>query len=399
MIMSIKFLDIAPTLPASIALVYVLSFTNAWDLVLPRRVFQTVNATTVDGQIQPSDEEANRQNSGSLKNRVGTLDIPSYLLYMGHWHLTTGKLFSDKQCSSNDVCLGQIGLVAAELGVYYHCTGHWLQRQLILLAAAWACMIVRSPWPTRHTVFDAMLSLIITATAIRAILPQRRPRADPDPVDLAITKSSSTPLASESGKKSRHLLVHFHIFSAALLLVFLLDGHSILEKLPASPVFQNVCVSVVLLGLRQQVENWRASSQRGQNLYQHVRAYLCRSYTSIPQFVREGFLRPLVGLAPLFIFGALTSFLTSCFGFRYLILGLPCTGPSFRDGGILGAFIYMIVACANLVLRRREIGEDQSLRTRRFNIAVLAAFGQTVTGFAGVAGVLYAIRVLKDWDL
>ncbi|THY45962.1 hypothetical protein D6C99_06272 [Aureobasidium pullulans] len=115
--MSIKFLDVAPALPASIALIYVLSFTNAWDLVLPRRVFQTVNATTVDGQIQPSAEEANRQNSGSLKNRVGTLDIPSYLLYMGHWHLTTGKLFSDKQCSSNDVCIGQIALVAAELGV------------------------------------------------------------------------------------------------------------------------------------------------------------------------------------------------------------------------------------------------------------------------------------------
>ncbi|KAL2030074.1 hypothetical protein VTO58DRAFT_109267 [Aureobasidium pullulans] len=228
--MSIKFLDIAPTLPASIALVYVLSFTNAWDLVLPRRVFQTVNATAVDGQIQPSDEEANRQNSGSLKNRVGTLDVPSYLLYMGHWHLTTGKLFSDKQCSSNDVCIGQIALVAAELGVYYYCTGHWLQRQLILLAAAWVCMIVRSPWPTQHTVFDAMLSLIITATAIRAILPQRRPRADPDPVDLAISKSSSTPLASESGKKSRHLLVHFHIFSVALLLVFLLDAHFILRN-------------------------------------------------------------------------------------------------------------------------------------------------------------------------
>jgi len=156
--MSVKFLDIAPALPASVAFVYVTSFTNVWNHVLPSWINAEASDVQINCKPQMLDEEAKGQNPTSIPDRKSPLEASSFLLHMGHHSLTTTKFFSDDQSCSINACIGQLGLVVAELAVYYYRTGIWVQNQLILLGACWACMIIRSLWPTLHPVFDELSS-------------------------------------------------------------------------------------------------------------------------------------------------------------------------------------------------------------------------------------------------
>ncbi|THW78158.1 hypothetical protein D6D18_09767 [Aureobasidium pullulans] len=145
--MSVKFLDIAPALPASVAFVYVTSFTNVWNHVLPSWINAEASDVQINCKPQMLDEEAKGQNPTSIPDRKSPLEASSFLLHMGHHSLTTTKFFSDDQSCSINACIGQLGLVVAELAVYYYRTGIWVQNQLILLGACWASTAIGATLP------------------------------------------------------------------------------------------------------------------------------------------------------------------------------------------------------------------------------------------------------------
>lgn len=391
--MSVKFLDIAPALPASVALVYVTSFTNVWNHVLPSWINAEASDVQINCKPQMLDEEAKGQNPTSIPDRKSPLEASSFLLHMGHHSLTTSKFFSDDQSCSINACIGQLGLLVAELAVYYYRTGIWVQNQLILLGACWACMIIRSLWPTLHLVFDELSSLLIAATAIGAILPRDSPKeSKPYSADQKTSESSTgASLTRGEEKGPQRLLVHMHIFSVTMLLIFLLDRHG-LSSPTGYLAWRRLWIPILLITLRGAIEDWRVTGQYSRAFTSHVQAWIHKTYASMPQNAYWGIYRPLSAIAPFLICGAMTSFLTSCLGFQYLILGLPRTGPSFRDGGMLGAIVFVSVACVVLVLRGRDMGQGTDLRMWRYNMAILAAFGQTVTGLVGFAGVLFVLK-------
>ncbi|KEQ85263.1 hypothetical protein M438DRAFT_354360 [Aureobasidium pullulans EXF-150] len=334
--MSVKFLDIAPALPASVALVYVTSFTNVWNHVLPSWINAEASDVQINCKPQMLDEEAKGQNPTSIPDRKSPLEASSFLLHMGHHSLTTTKFFSDDQSCSINACI---------------------------------------------------------ATAIGAILPQDSPKESKTYSADQKTSESSTGASLTTGeeKEPQRLLVHMHIFSVTALLIFLLDRHG-LSSPTGYLAWRRLWIPILLITLRGAIEDWRVTGQYSRAFTSHVQAWIHKTYAFMPQNAYWGIYRPLSAIAPFLICGAMTSFLTSCLGFQYLILGLPRTGPSFRDGGMLGAIVYVSVACVVLVLRGRDMGQGTDMRMWRYNMAILAAFGQTVTGLVGFAGVLFVLK-------
>ena len=190
---------------------------------------------------------------------------------------------------------------------------------------------------------------------------------------------------------------HFHIFSVSLLLVHLLHDYPVLSSwlldyAPWMGPFSPFWIPFGLLYLRNGVQGWYKTHQNDQTFLQHVQAFTSLVYTLAPQELLCGIILPLLTLGTWLLLFFAASYLTSCLGFRYLFLGCPRTAPQFLDAGTSGGCLYAIFTAVHLLRRAEKIKADRPDGTYRFSLALIVAFGQSVTAVTAVATIAYMVR-------
>jgi len=393
--MSVSYLDIAPFMPASVALLYIAFVTFEWEKSFNRRI---LGWTPRMGQHQDSlllMEKSRTQYKQERKQTIASHVINAALPIL-HIHFTVGELarLDRSKMVSNQFCAIQLALIVAEyvLNGLRHRT--WKRMDLLLLGIAWQDMAIY----TTSKGFPAWLlvfSIIIAAVGVASIsLPG--PAVTSSPPLSGLSKSDLLRHgSSEPGPSMRH----FHIFSVSLLLVHLLYDYPVLSSwlLRCSPwmgSYSYLWIPIVLFLLHGGVQHWYQTQQQHQPFLQHVRTFVSRLYTSAPKMLRRDVMWPLIAVGFHLLLFFATSYLTSCLGFRNLLLGLPRSTPRLWDGGIFGGFVYWILAAARLIWQGEKTKADKPGGGYYFALSLAIAFAQTVTALTTIAGVMYIVYTI-----
>ncbi|KAH0359223.1 hypothetical protein KCU65_g10070, partial [Aureobasidium melanogenum] len=343
-----RLLDLAPLLPISIALTYVAFVAFGWEQTLARRI-QAHNKKDKKLLLPVDVADTKAQESQSWTSHILSAAVP-----MAHHYVTTTKLWSMEKSEkiSVNVCLCQIAIVMAEFGIHYFRYHDSKLDGLLALGAAWGAMTLRTLSLVSDTKWTNLTtSACIAMLGIVSILPESPApnRGSSRSSSRGMGKSEKADALDTKVKRSRSSGVAYHIFSVSLLLVYLLhDYPSLSDQLfyvfPWSSSISHYLLVFALLFSREGVSNWQATSQNQQTWMQHFQDFLIHAYEGVPDFVRGGVLVPISIMGFWFGLFFLANFMTSCLGFRRLILDEPRTRPKFMDGGVFGAMLYQISA-------------------------------------------------------
>lgn len=401
-------LDVAPLLPISTALAYVGFVVFGWEWVLLRQISGNKAHGKKDAKVLLPRDVAD------TKPQEGTSWISYFIsnaIPMAHMSITSPKLWALEKTerASLNVCLVQMALVMAEFLIHYIKYHDWRRGRLMALGLAWCMMAMRclSLVPD-NKLMDITNSVCIAITSIFSILPE----------PAAATQCSSKSLEPDEEKskeadtwtaevaRSRAVNVAYHMFSISMLLVYLLHEYPSLSsqtlyRFTWLGSMSHYLITLGLLLLQDGMVNWQATGHQGQTTMQHIRGFLSKLYRGTPEFVRDGVRGGVVAL--IFIVGPwyglffLTNYMTSCLGFRRLLLDRPRTSPQFKDGGIFGGFLYQMLVAGQLYVRWKRISHDGPHKTLNLFMVFVAAFGQAVTAVVVLATVFYVCRSLADW--
>jgi hypothetical protein len=387
----IRYLDVAPLLPASVALIYIAFVAFRWEQALARRIYGARTHDYNDTKsVLPTD-------AASFKPQESSTWFPQMIssaLATKLWAL------HESERITLNICLVQIVLIMAESAITYLCYPDWKRGRLMSLGAAWTGMALRSQsLEAGSSLADTVSALCITVCGVASVLPEQS----------TIDQGSSLELVSEpdkSGKADHPVttsaglwvsLATLHIFSVAQLLVYLLHDYPTLSSwllygYPSLGPSVHFLIAFGLLLIRHGSEYWQATEQQQQTLLQHLKVWVFGIFTGTPGFVRCAFL-PLSLLA-LWLFGFfLASYMTSCLGFSKLVLGQTRSTPQFSDGGVFGGFVYWMILGRQVFLRWDKF--DMPGRTFYLVMAFVTAFGQTITGLTVLAFGVYTLQKLS----
>ena len=396
-----QLLYIAPLLPAGVALAYIISVVFKWEQILARRKYGDKPHKSKDMKVSlPLDKtDIKLQEDSTWTSQIVNAAMP-----IAYHSFTSVKLWSLERSETNsiNICLIQIAITIAEFAIDYFRYHEWHRGDLFALGASWSGMALRSPFPMlRSGLTGATSSICIAMLGISSILPER-PAANQRISGASIPqveKSDEVDSSHTENTTPRSSNVHLHIFSVTLLLIYLVrDYQTVAAKtlyrfswMGSSP---HLLITFGLLLLRDGVDNWRFTSRPDQTLAQHVEAFVSQVYTGTQEFDRSCVLIPLSLLGAWVSLFFMSNYLTSCLGFRRLILGRPRTMPRFLDGGVFGGFVYQMVVSLQLFLRRNQFKGRKPGQTFRLVMAFVTAFGQTITGLVNLAMSLYGLQML-----
>jgi hypothetical protein len=399
--LSSQFIHFAPLLPASVALLYIISIVFKWEQALARRISAYKTRSIEDTEVSlPSDTN----NIKPHKDSTFTSHLISAAVPTGHYCSTSLRLWNMTRTEtvSTSICVIQIIIIVAEFVIDHVRCGDRQRIDLFALGSSWSGMALRSQVPTLRSGYTGIASSVcIAVLAIISILPEQ-------PMDYQDLFRDLAPKADKSNeadlfavKNTRSVTtVHIHICSVSLLLVYLAHDYPTVSSallyqfswMGSSPHW---LIAFGLLLLREGVESWQRRSRQEQTLGQHLGVLVSQAYVGTPDFVRCCVLILLL-VSPWILLFFVSSFLTSCLGFRALILNRPRTMPKSLDGGIFGGFIYQMVVSIHLFLRRDRLGKDKPGGTFHLVMAFVAAFGQTITGLVTVAVGLYGLQMFDN---
>ncbi|KEQ63673.1 uncharacterized protein M437DRAFT_46791 [Aureobasidium melanogenum CBS 110374] len=391
----IRLLDFAPLLPITIAVTYVASVVFGWEQTLARRIQAHVKKDTA---LLPKDiADTKPQESQSWTSHIISAAVP-----MAHHYVTTTKLYSMERSEriSVNVCLCQIAIVMVEFTIHYIRYRDSRRGRLLALGAAWGAMTLRTLSLVSDTKWTNLTTSVCIATlGVVSILPEppapyqvssRTPSQDVD-------KSEKADPLDTKIKISRSSSVAYHICSISLLLVYLLHDYPSLSAqvfyiFPWSSSISHWLLVFALMLLRMGVDNWQATSRNQQIWVQHFQDFVIHAYQGTPDFMRGGVLMPISVCGFWFGLFFLANYMTSCLGFRRLILDEPRTRPKFMDGGVFGAVLYQMLVGLQMFLRRGKIGPGVHV----FHLLMVfgVAFAQTVTAVVTIAAGLFVWRFL-----
>ena len=395
---STLFLYIAPVLPASVALTYTISVVFKWEQALERRISGRKTNGNKDMKVSlPLDETDTKL----LQDSTWTSHIISAAVPIAHHSFTTVKLWNmDKfETISTEVCLVQIGIVMTEFAIDY-CRHHvWQRGDLFALGASWIGITLRPQLLILRSGVTGITSAIcIAVLSIFSILPEQ-PETDQNSTEAhsQVDKPNKEGSLAAKSTPPRYSNVHLHIFSVSLLLVYLIHDYPtissrLLYRFLWMGSSSHLLIAFGLLFLHVGINNWRTTSRYNQTFVQHLKAFVSQVSTTTPESVGC----VLIGLSVLGLWISLffvSSYLTSCIGFRTLILGRPRTLPRFLDGGLCGGFVYQQVVLVQFFLRRDQFRGQKPGQTFRLVLAFGAAFGQTITGLVVLAIGLYGLQL------
>jgi hypothetical protein len=393
---TIEYLEVAPLLPASVALTYIAFVRFDWEKSINRRFMRRMrNSDQKEFKPQsllPIDKSPSR--SLEVKQKPFRSHILNAVLPILHTNLTVGRLWGvdrSKRVSIN-FCAIQLALIVAEYALDGLRHRNWKRMDLLLLGVSWLDMGIQTT-STKYPVWDMFFSLIIAVIGIASVL-------------LPDTEITSTATSKQLAKEG--LLDHsfpepgpsmrqFHIFSVSLLLVHLLHDYPVLSSwlldyAPWMGSFSPFWIPFGLIYLHTGVQEWYKTHQNDQTFLQHVQAFISQVYTLAPQELLCGIILPLLTLGTWLLLFFAASYLTSCLGFRYLFLGCPRTTPQFLDGGRSGGYLYAVLTVVHLLRRGERIKADRPDGAYHFGIALIVAFGQSVTAVTVVALIAYMVR-------
>lgn len=395
-----RFLYIAPLLPASVALTYIISVIFRWEQTLARRISGYKPHDKKDMKVSlPFDEtDTKLQEEPTWTSQIMTAAVP-----IAHHSFTSMKLWNMDRSDtiSINVCLIQIAIVMAEFAIGYFRHHEWRRGNFFALGASWSGMALRTQSPMlRSGLTGITSSFCIAALGITSILPEK-PTADQDLSTASFPKADKPNELDSLAAKStppRSSNIYLHMFSVSLLLVYLVHDYQTVSStllyryrwMGASP---HLLIVFSLLLLHCGVETWQTTSQPEQTLVQHLKVFISQIYPERPDSISRCVLIPLYVMGVWVSLFFMSNYLTSCLGFRFLILGRPRTMPHFLDGGVFGGFIYQMVVPVQFFLRRDQLRGDKPGSMFRFVMAFFTAFGQTITGLVIVAIGLYGLRI------
>jgi hypothetical protein len=400
--LSFQFIHFAPLLPASVALLYIISIVFKWERALARRMYAYRTCSIKDMGIPlPSDtNDIKPQEDSTFTSHLISAAIPT-----AHHCSTSLRFYNLARTETvlTSTCVVHIIIIVAEFVIdYVHYSDRW-RGDLFALGASWCGMAVRSQVPTLRSGFTGIASSIcIAVLAVISILPEQ-PIKDQDLSRASAPKTDKLNEAhpfSARNTRPQTTTVPYHIFGVSLLLAYLVHDYptvssTLLYRFAWMGSSPHWFVAFGLFLLREGVDNWQRTYRQEQTLAQHLAVFVSQAYAGTPDFVRC-VLMVLSVISPWFLLFFVSSFLTSCLGFRALILSQPRTMPKFLDGGILGGFIYQMVVSVQLLLRRDRLGKHKPDGTFHLVMAFVAAFGQTITGLVTVAVGLYGLQMFDN---
>lgn len=390
----IRLLDFAPLLPITIAVTYVASVVFGWEQTLARRI-QAHDKKDTKALLPKDVADTKPQESQSWTSHMISAAVP-----IAHYYITTSKLWSMEKSEriSVNVCLCQIAIVMVEFAIHYIRYRDSKRGRLLALGAAWGAMTLRTLSLVSDTQWtNITTSMCIAILGVFSILPEppapsqtfaefkgrdmdKFEKADPPDAKVKISRSSS---------------VAYHICSVSLLLVYLLHDYPSLSDqvfyiFPWSSSISHWLLVFALMLLRMGVDNWQATSHNQQTWMQHLQDFVIHAYQGTPDFMRGGVLMPISVCGCWFGLFFLANYMTSCLGFRRLILDEPRTRPKFMDGGVFGAVLYQMLVGLQMFLRRGKIGPGVHV----FHLLMVfgVAFAQTVTAVVTIAAGLFVWR-------
>lgn len=396
-----QFLYIAPLLPASVASTYVISVIFRWEQALARHIYGDKAHKKKDMRVSlPLDKTDIKLQEDS----TWTSSIISSVVPIAHHSFTSIKLWNMDRTEkiSINVCLVQIAITMAEFAIDHFRYHEWHRGDLFALGASWSGMALRSQFPMLRSGLTGITSSIcITMLGIFSILPEQS-AADTNVPKAAVSQAEKAdqvdaPAAESTTRRSSN--VHLHIFSVSLLLVYLVHDYptlssGLLYRYTWMRSSSHLLITFGLLLLRDAVDNWRTTSRPGQTFVQHLNAFLSHTYTGTKGFDRSCVLIPLFMMGLWVSLFFISNYLTSCLGFRSLILGQPRTMPRFLDGAVFGGFLYQMVVGLHIFLRRDQLKGHKPGQVFRVVMAFLTAFGQTILGVVVLAIGLYGLQML-----
>jgi hypothetical protein len=400
-----RLLDIAPLLPVTTALAYVAFVIFGWEQALLRRISGAKTHETKETEVLLP---IGVTDSEPRESTTWTSSFISAAVPMAHCCITSPKLWTLKSAekASLGVCLVQIAIVMIEFLIHYIKYHDWTGGRLSALGVAWGMMALRSlSLAPDNKLTDVTTSACIATVGVFSILPEPAAATrnsfrslNPGPIKHKEAGSQTAEV-----RRSRALHVAYHIFSVSLLLVYLLHDYpslsdQVLYRFSWLGSMSHYLMAYGLLLLRDGVDNWQGTWRSEQTLMQHLQAFFSKVFHGTPKFVRGGMLVPLSAICPWFCFFFLTNYMTSCLGFRRLLLDQPRTVPRFLDGGIFGGFMYQMLLLGQLHIRREDIARDSAHKSFSLLMAFSTAFGQTVTTVVVLATVFYICRSLAGWQ-
>ncbi|KEQ76414.1 hypothetical protein M436DRAFT_60248 [Aureobasidium namibiae CBS 147.97] len=349
-------------------------------------------------------EKSRAQSREGTKQTIASHVINAALPIL-HIHFTVGELarLDRSKMVSNQFCAIQLALIVAEyvLNGLRHRT--WKRMDLLLLGIAWQDMAIYTT-SKGSPVWSLVFSIIIAAVGVAPIsLPGPAVTSSP-PLSGLSKPDLLRHGSSEPGPSMRHFgssepgpsMRHFHIFSVSLLLAHLLYDYPVLSSwlLRCSPwmgSYSYLWILIVLFLLHGGVQHWYQTQQQDQPFLQHVRTFVSRLHTSAPKMLRCDVMWPLVAVVFHLLLFFATNYLTSCLGFRNLLLRLPRSTPRLWDGGIFGGFVYWILAATHLIWQGEKTKADKPGGRYYFALSLAIAFAQTITALTTIAGVMYML--------
>lgn len=392
---TIEFLDVAPLLPASVALTYIAFVRFDWGDSVNRRFMRMRNSDQKELKSQsllPVDKshpQPSKARQQTFKSHILNAALPIL-----HTNLTVGRLWGldrSKRVSIN-LCAIQLALIVAEYALDGLRHRNWKRMDLLLLGIAWCDMTIYTT-SAKYSAWNMVFSLIIAVVGIDSVLLP----------DSKITSTATSNQLAKEGLLDHSFpepgpsMRHFHIFSVSLLLVHLLHDYPVLSSwlldyAPWMGPFSPFWIPFGLIYLHTGVQEWYKTHQNDQTFLQHVQAFISQVYTLAPQELLCGIILPLLTLGTWLLLFFAASYLTSCLGFRYLFLGCPRTAPQFLDAGTSGGCVYMIFTVVHLLRRAEQIKADRPDGTYHFSLALIVAFGQSITAATFVAIIAYMVR-------
>jgi hypothetical protein len=399
--LQVQFIQIAPLLPASVALLYIISVVSKWEQTLARRMSAYKTRSNKDMKVSspPGTNDIKPRRDSSFISHLISAASPT-----AHYCSTSLRLWNMARTEtvSTSTCVIQIIIIVAEFVIDYVCYSDPQRSDLFALGASWSGMALRSQVLTLRSGYTGIASSVcITVLAVNSILPEQPMEYQDFSRDLALEADKSNRADLFAVKNTRPVTtVHIHICSVSLLLVYLVHDYptvssTLLYRFPWMGSSPHWLIAFGLLLLREGVDNWQRTTRQEQTLAQHVGTFVSQVYAGTPDFVRC-VLMVLSVIGPWFLLFFVSNFLTSCLGFRALILGRPRTMPQFLDGGIFGGFIYLMVVSVQLLLRRNRYGKHKPGGTFHLLMTFGTAFGQTITGLVTVAVGLYGLQMFDN---
>lgn len=302
--------------------------------------------------------------------------MPTTALRFFHYRNTVPALLDvlgTATCSIMEISLIQIALIS-ESSILCFWDKHRIPKNFIALATAWSVLFVREMITREATETPRIgYTLVILVLLIVALF------SNPQALEKPSTRvSSSERLTGKSPSKAARIgesppteLLPFtleHTFSAALLLVAATKEYFSEDINFYKQRVLSFVLPLSILLLKSAKENWQVTGNIYGTTSQRMRAFAKIVVATTPGFFYHGLLFPLV-FCGLYAAGFLmTSFLTSCLGFRNLIFGLPTTAPSSTDMGIVGGMLYLIVGLVCLQLKSDEMELGKSRITNMTSI-------------------------------